>query len=101
MESWKRFLAEQTADVVNKINKEKIKDQFKGFIEKYKQQIPEIESIVDKYIDMKMKDKSTDYSDLADFVVKERPTKTPPPTKPAENPAEFDPTDHRNWRSDL
>ena len=113
MENWKRFLAEQSQDaVMQSINKNKIKDRFRQFIKKYKQQIPDIESIVDKYIEMKMKQQSTDYSDLADYVVKNRKSteKTPQQEDPTlyfnksgektANPAEFDPTDYRNWRQE-
>ena len=114
MENWKKFLLENDKNkdaVIQSINKDKIKDRFKVFIEKYKQQIPDIDSIVDKYIEMKMKQKSSDYSDLADYVVKNRKSteKTPPQEDPTlyfnksgektSNPAEFDPTDHRNWSS--
>ena len=100
MENWKKFLSEQNPDpVTQSINKNKIKDRFREFIERYKQQIPEIESIVDKYIEMKMKQQSTDYSDLADYVAKNRTSaeKSPSQQLPTDNPEEFDPTDHRNW----
>ena len=103
MENWKRFLAEQNQDaVIQSINKDKIKDRFREFIEKYKQQIPDIESIIDKYIEMKMKQQSTDYSDLADYVAKNRISTEEPPSQqlPTDSPEEFDPTDHRNWRTD-
>ena len=105
MENWKRFLAEQNQDaVIQSINKNKIKDRFRQFIKKYKQQIPDIESIVDKYIEMKMKQQSTDYSDLADYVaaeVSKKKASTEESPRPTDGPANFDPTDHRSWRPDL
>ena len=107
MENWKRFLSEQEKDpVIHSINKDKIKDQFRDFIEKQRAQIPEIESIVDRYVEMKMQQGSTDYSDLANYVADEvakNKTSTeedPSQQLPTDDPVEFDPTDHRSWRPD-
>ena len=100
MENWKRYLVEQQSPVTQSVNRDKIKAQFSNFIKKYRIQIPEIESIVEKYIDMKMKEGSADYSDLADFVAinRKKAQTQPADSVPTDNPSEFDPTDHRNWR---
>ncbi len=103
MESWRKHLVEQGEGntVTKSVNRDNLKSRFLSQIEKFKDRVPNIEAIVDRYVDMKLKDGSKDYSDFAAFVMTNREKSLEDETEALDDIDNFDPTDPASFRTDV